>query len=303
MKNKVPELTLLRSLLLVADASSIDEAAKTLGITQSALSYQLKRLEEGLPSPIFTSEGRRKVLTHFGRALCDFARGEIARLEQGMEALERAYADPSHLTLRVACRSDRFLQVRSCIEFPGSIEFVAASSDEALASLRLHEVDIAVCHARPDTPGLVARPLFSSGPWVICHTKWLTGRKRGARDPGHWARDPRFLEETPLLTYQQGEAFITRWWRQCGVEPSRARPRLACQDWDALIAWVTQGDGYALVPGDLARAALGRMGTHEVATFAVPTPEIPAMDFYAVFHKDLRKTPGLGPALQIREAR
>lgn len=297
MKTKLPELSLLRSLMLVSESSSIDEAARVLGITQSALSYQLKRLEEGLPSPVFTAEGRRKVLTHFGRALCDFAREETTRLERGMESLERAYADPSHLTLRVACRSDRFVQVRGCIEFPGCIEFVSASSDEALSSLRAHEVDIAICHARPDVPGVVARPLFSSSPWVICHSKWLGGRKRGA-----WARDPRFLEETPLLTYQQDEAFLSRWLRACGADLSRARLRLNCQDWDALIFWATQGEGYALVPGDLAEAVLRRPGHDEVVTFAVPAAEIPPIAFYAVFHRDLRKTPGLGPALQIREA-
>lgn len=300
MKNRMPDLSLLRSLLLVSETSSIEEAARSLGITQSALSYQLKRLEERLPTPVFTVEGRRKVLTHFGRALCDFAREETERLERGIESLERAYADPTHLTLRIACRRDRFVQVRNCIDFPGSIELLAASSDEALAKLRAHDADIAVCHVRPDVPGVVARPLFTSGPWVICHSRWLGRFKKGTLP---WARDPRFLSETPLLAYQIGEAFITKWLRHCGLDPARVKIRLACQDWEALVVWVAQGEGYALVPGDLAENVLKRLGeASEVSAFAVPAAEFPPIPFYAVFHKDLRKTAGFGPALVIREA-
>jgi DNA-binding transcriptional LysR family regulator len=300
MATRVPDLALLRSLLLVSESPSIESAARLLGITQSALSYQLKRLEDELPAPVFTVEGRRKVLTHFGRALCDFVREETARLEQGMEAIERAYADPSHLTLRIACRRDRFVQVRSRIEFPGRIDFVAASADDALAALRAHEADIAVCHSRPEVPGLVARPLFSSSPWVICHPRWLPARRRAGG--AAWARDPRFLEETPLLAFQEREEFLLRWLRACGTSPARVRPRLACQDWDAIIDWAVRGEGYALAPGDLVEAALARAAGAALMTYPVPEAELAPIVFYAVFHRDLRKTPGFGGALRIHEA-
>jgi DNA-binding transcriptional LysR family regulator len=59
----------LRTFAVVADSGSVTAAAKTLGVTHSAVSKQVKLLERWLGQPLFLLEGRRIVLTPFGDIL------------------------------------------------------------------------------------------------------------------------------------------------------------------------------------------------------------------------------------------
>lgn len=69
MKLRDLPLVSLRTFAVVADSGSVTAAAKTLGVTHSAVSKQVKLLERWLGQPLFLLEGRRIVLTPFGNVL------------------------------------------------------------------------------------------------------------------------------------------------------------------------------------------------------------------------------------------
>ncbi|TMV42378.1 LysR family transcriptional regulator, partial [Thioclava sp. BHET1] len=52
------DLTALRSFVAVADAGGVTRASGFLNLTQSAVSMQLKRLEEGLDLQLLDRQGR-----------------------------------------------------------------------------------------------------------------------------------------------------------------------------------------------------------------------------------------------------
>ena len=62
------DLTALRSFVTVAEAGGVTRAANLLHLTQSAVSMQLKRLEEALGQPLLDRAGRGVVPTS-GRAV------------------------------------------------------------------------------------------------------------------------------------------------------------------------------------------------------------------------------------------
>src|SRR5438552_468162 len=95
------DLNLLKTLIAVAESKNFQEAAGRLGISQPAVSFQLKELESRLPAPLFFLSGKKKVLTHYGQALYQTAKGKMDAFHKGLEDLHRHYADPSTLTLRV----------------------------------------------------------------------------------------------------------------------------------------------------------------------------------------------------------
>ena len=78
---------LYRVLQAVAESRSFREAAEKLGISQPAVSFKIKELESLQPLPLFRLEGKRKVLTHFGRALCSVAKEETFSFEREIENL------------------------------------------------------------------------------------------------------------------------------------------------------------------------------------------------------------------------
>src|ERR687884_1129140 len=86
----------LRTFIAIAETGSFTRAADIVHKTQSAVSMQMKRLEERLNRPIFARDGRASKLTEDGERLLDYAR-RIIKLN--VEAL--AAFDDAELTGRV----------------------------------------------------------------------------------------------------------------------------------------------------------------------------------------------------------
>lgn len=72
------DLTLLRAFLAVVETGSVTTAARHLNRTQSAVSLQLKRLEESLGQPLFEREHKRLTLAPSGERLVGHAQRLIA---------------------------------------------------------------------------------------------------------------------------------------------------------------------------------------------------------------------------------
>lgn len=68
------DLTALRSFMAVADAGGVTRAAGFLNLTQSAVSMQLKRLEESLGIALMDRSARTIALTPMGEQLLSYAR-------------------------------------------------------------------------------------------------------------------------------------------------------------------------------------------------------------------------------------
>ena len=64
----------LRTFIAIAETGSFTRAAEFVHKTQSAVSMQMKRLEERLDRPIFARDGRASKLTEDGERLLDYAR-------------------------------------------------------------------------------------------------------------------------------------------------------------------------------------------------------------------------------------
>jgi DNA-binding transcriptional LysR family regulator len=71
----------LRTFVAIVDTGSFTRAADTVHKTQSAVSMQMKRLEERVGRPVFERDGRASRLTDDGERLLDYAR-RIVRLNR-----------------------------------------------------------------------------------------------------------------------------------------------------------------------------------------------------------------------------
>lgn len=94
------DISALRSLVTVAETGSVTRAAGLLNLTQSAVSMQIRRLEESLGERLFAREPKRMVLTAPGETLVQFGR-RICEIND--EALGRvgAYSAMSEIRLGV----------------------------------------------------------------------------------------------------------------------------------------------------------------------------------------------------------
>lgn len=283
-------LELLRTLVTFADSPTIAQAARRLGLTQPAVSVQLKRLQDELPHPLFAQEGKRKVLTHYGRALAEELRVKLGQIGRSVESVNRVYADPSALRLRVGVRTELFASVASYISFPGMVEFVGMSNQQSIEGLLSHTIDIAVTHQRPNVASIYATKLFANAARLVVHRKWLEGRKPTL------ARSTEFLSRTPFLAYKEDPPFIGAWLAHASdgkLGPRDLRVIRICEDWRAIMSFVEGGLGYTIMPEGISTAS------PDVLFIEIPREIVPEVVFFALYHEELKKLPAMMKFLKL----
>lgn len=89
---------LLRSFVAIVDTGSMLNASEQVFVTQSALSLQIKRLEELVQQSLFLHEGRRLHLTAAGEVLLDYARRVLSLHDEAVAAVSAGrFAGPARI--------------------------------------------------------------------------------------------------------------------------------------------------------------------------------------------------------------
>ena len=83
------DIDLLKTFLAVADTGSFTRAAEEVHKTQSAVSMQMKRLEDLLGRPLFARDGRAIRFTPDGERLIEYARRMVAMNDEAVSAFTR----------------------------------------------------------------------------------------------------------------------------------------------------------------------------------------------------------------------
>lgn len=81
------DLSALRALIAIADFGGVTRAAHVLNLTQSAVSMQIKRLEEALDAQFLDRSGRGVQLTTAGEQLLGYARRIVALNDEAVSRL------------------------------------------------------------------------------------------------------------------------------------------------------------------------------------------------------------------------
>jgi LysR family transcriptional regulator for metE and metH len=143
-------------LILVAtivDSGTVTRASERLGLSQSALSHQLRHLEERLGVDVFTRRGRRLSLTSAGHTLLTLAREILPRLSD-TEQLIRKSPEPEVIRLATECYTGyhwlpallrRFRERHPDVE----LRIVAEATRDPQRALAEGELDLALCFERP----------------------------------------------------------------------------------------------------------------------------------------------------------
>jgi len=141
----------LRTFIAIAETGSFTRAADLVHKTQSAVSMQMKRLEERVGRPIFERDGRTSKLTADGERLLDYAR-RIVKLN--VEALAAFGDDGLSGRVRMGVPddyADRYLpeiMARFSRAYPGvELSVMCEPSVELIKRVEMNELDLAIVTA------------------------------------------------------------------------------------------------------------------------------------------------------------
>lgn len=138
----------LQCFLAVAFEGNLTRAAESLFISQSALSGQIKSLEDELDYPLFVRQPRGMALTPEGETLLPYARSVIQSMKD-FKARATTLQSAAATTLTVGLNTDpAFLRMAELARHmrtavPGvQLSFVVSQSRHTAASLRSNEFDV-----------------------------------------------------------------------------------------------------------------------------------------------------------------
>jgi len=278
MRRRLPPLHALAVFEAAARHNSFSKAAEELCVTHSAVSHQIKQLEEHLGVRMFVRLARAVALTNEGRRF-------LIEVQAALESLEAASLSISRneraRTLRVNVlqpfagnwlveRLEAFLQDHPEID----LELEATQREDARA---LDEVDISVRYGKGEWKGIDFVKLLNVDLFPVCSPAYL--KKLGG------VKRPEDLSRAVLLRHSM-EPWET-WFRAIGLPsvPTTMGPLFS--DARIMLDAAASGHGVALARSVLAEKDIQAERLVRLFDVTVPAPGA----YYALFMPGSRARP------------
>ncbi len=235
-------MSLLETLICVADKGSFAAAADQLGVSQAAIGQQMKRLEEKSGQTLFDRSTGRPVLTKSGldlvarsRVLAQEYREILSPIleDQGLSGELKLGAVPSTLTELVPAAITRLVAANPDLQ----LRIVSGLSVDLLGQIERGDLDAALT-SHPGTlqAGLVWQELAHEALVLI------------SSEPVDTERLKDVLRERPYIRHtRRSDAgrLAENWLAQQRIQ---LRPAMELESLEAVATMVSHGLGVALVP-------------------------------------------------------
>lgn len=280
--NRLP-LNTLPAFRQVAELQNLRAAADVLHLTHSAVSQQIRTLEDQLGFALFERRGRRLVLNAAGEALLRNVRSALGILDEGVQAAAAA-AGGIERRLRISVLpsfAQRWLLPRMG-RWRERHPDLALEIDATLRAvdLRREGFHAALRHGAGPWPGLAAERLFGEPmPLIVVGSPAAARRLAG--------RPPQALLDEPLL----GERELWRLWFAAAGVQGRVAPVAQFNDMGLMLQAVEQGLGLTLVRELLAADALEDGRLAQVSPISME--HAAAHPYQLVYPEELRDWPPL----------
>ncbi|CAM5597809.1 LysR family transcriptional regulator OS=Streptomyces alboniger OX=132473 GN=CP975_32535 PE=3 SV=1 [Streptomyces alboniger] len=268
------DLALLRTFVTVHRAGSFTRAAALLGLSQPAVTSQIRTLERQLGRPLFLRQARGVTPTTIGDELAHKAAPHLDALVEIAEAgLDE---DSSVRTLHLAgppeFTAERALPALTALTGQDGHSYALRASfgtaEEVLEGLAAGHHELAISTAQPRGGLLTATPLCDEEHLLVAGERWAARigpgklRRKGALP----------LENLPVVEVHESLPFVSRYW----ATVFDARPAISgaviVPDLRAVLACAASGAGLAVLPRYLCAEALRRGDV--VALLDPPVPPL-----------------------------
>jgi DNA-binding transcriptional LysR family regulator len=244
------QLNWLRTFVTVYRLGSFTKAAQKLGMSQPAVTHQIRNLERELGRPLFER------LPH-GAEPTPAADGLLRQVQDPVDALshtvessfgKEAPRRPLYVGGPVELMTTRVIPAVSDLIPEGiRFRFVFGLADDLLAQLSGGELDLVLSTVRPRARGLTATPLFDEE-FVLLASAELAERipREKLRAEG-----PAALSGLPWISYAESLPIIRRYWRTVFDATPSLTPAVVVPDLRGALAAVKSSAGVSVLPSYL----------------------------------------------------
>ncbi|MBI3450446.1 MAG: LysR family transcriptional regulator [Acidobacteria bacterium] len=238
------EIRHLKLVVAIAEEGSVTKAGRRLYLTQSALSHQLRDIEQRLGAPLFHRSGRRMLLTPTGEKMLGSARSLLAQLERAEEEI-RAVATERHGSLRLSTECYTCYNWLPILlkefgrKFPKvDVTIVVEATRGPIEALLDGKLDVAIVSSPVRDRRLVVTPLFDDEMLVLVATDHRLASRAYVK-PEDFRDEHLYLYSTP----EESTFFQTL------LVPAGVRPKQVTQAQltEAIVQLVKAGLGVAVL--------------------------------------------------------
>ena len=270
--------SLIQSFVAVAEEGSLSAAARRLELSQPTLGRQIRAMEDGLGTQLFSRQPRGLSLSEEGAAMIDPARAmaeAAARLNLAAEGRQASLSGTVRITAsEMTAQAHLPAIIRRIREEEPEIEVEIVASDES-RNLLYREADIAVRMFQPTQLDIVARHLGDLETAAFAARSYLDTRPPITDIASLVAHDWVGFDASPLIIDGMGQA---------GIEVDRHFFGTRCDHNATYWALVVAGCGIGF--GQVAVAAQ----CPEVVRIPLPAP-VPPLPVWLAAPEAIRHTP------------
>ena len=236
----------LKSFALVVETGSFSAAAERRGLTQPAVSLQLRQLERRLSVRLIERVGKRARPTTAGTELLRHVQQIESAVESAVEALAE-HASGISGRVRLGCGATACLHflppiLRTLRERYPALGIVVSTgnTDEYLRKVEENTIDLALVTLPAGGRSLAITPVLEDEFVAIAGRDQAPLKARVA---------PADLEGLPLVLFEPAahtRRLVDRWFEAAGLTP---RPVMELGSVEAIKEMVAAGLGYGIVPG------------------------------------------------------
>jgi LysR family transcriptional regulator, glycine cleavage system transcriptional activator len=250
MPARLPSLELLRGFEAAARHLSFTKAAQELHVTQSAVSRQVKTIEDQLGVRLFRRMNRALLLTEEGQALARAVATALTGISEAVARLPALAEDrPITVTTSVGFAAlwlvPRLARLRA---MHPDIDVRIAASNEII-DLQRERMDVAIRFCEPQAAPRGALPLIGEDVFPVASPRLVRDRAHPLRTPGDLAHHVLLHFDNPM-----GDLPWLAWpeWlvalKVPGLEPAG---KLLFNHYDQLVRAAIDGEGVGLGRGPL----------------------------------------------------
>src|SRR3954465_2526530 len=184
MTARLPSLNGLRAFEAAARHLSFTTAAAELNVTQTAISHQIRRLEEELGVRLFVRQNRALALTPQAKDYLPGVRAAFNDLRLATDRLLRRDDDHVLTVSTLASLAAKWLLPRlSNFQETSPGIGVHIPTSTSLVDFKNGDVDAAIRYGRGNWPGLRADWLMADEVFPVCSPELLASNKRPLKTP------------------------------------------------------------------------------------------------------------------------
>lgn len=269
---------LIESFIVYARTLNMVNSAKELGISQPALSRQLKDFESQIGQSLFKSQGRNKILTPIGHEIFIKLGASWSDYSALINETCEIFSEKPREAIKVYGPTDMIARYAQTLKYRYPLDFAPAESEVMESLLSSNDISLGISRLINEESQLVSKFLVQLDFYLVFPKSWQIA------EASFGVRLLKKIAEYPRVAFRKDS--INKNLIQL-LEQVKFRYQTIIPNWHTILQLAKSGKGWALAPNDV--LDFYSEYKKDLICIKVPHEIVAPVKYYLLYRKDLAK--------------